>query len=218
MTIVLLQLFSRDTTRWIKVTDCGTSHWPSHAMSLSLSPHFFSLSLSIYFFSFFACCICLAPWRRWPSRCSDWDDDSMGWRVMSREGFEPGFYWLSETFWNKSTLPHCRRTPAIFGTPLELIFSPNRNKFTGGFSPTSGPRSHPDRQPKISLQTRASFGTVSAFSALWKRRKSGADNRFAFKIFQKEMQRTSLGPETDETADSWALTVAQKSDWTLRSS
>ena len=53
MTIVLLQLFSRDTTRWIKVTDCGTSHWASHAMSLSLSrslpPYFFSsLSLSLF--------------------------------------------------------------------------------------------------------------------------------------------------------------------------
>lgn len=214
MTIVLLQLFSRDTTRWIKVTDCGTSHWASHAMSLSLSRSpppslFFFISLSLSLFLLFLCLLhlscTLASMAQQVLRLRWWlhgltGDEQRGLRA-----------WLLLAFWNflkqkhtSALLPHT----CHFGTPLELIFSP-KQIYRGLQS---------NFRTQIPPRPRASFGTVRRIQCFVKAQKKWSWQSICF---QKEMQRTSLGPETDETADSWALTVAQKnqkSDWILRSS
>ena len=160
------------------------SHWLRHLslsischvslslpLSLSLPPHFFFISLSLFISSLsLLVAFVLHPGVDGPAGAqtemmTPW---AGGWWVERASSLASiGFLKLSETKHTSALLPHT----CHFGTPLELIFSPNRNKFTGGFSPT-------DPDP---TQT-----TVSAFSALWKRRTSGADNRFAFKRRCKE--------------------------------
>ena len=205
MTIVLLQLFSRNTPRWIKVTDCGTSHWASHAMSLSLSlslslPPFFFISLSLFISSLsLLVAFVLHPGVDGPAGAqtemmTPW---AGGWWVERASSLASiGFLKLSET------KAHFRTAAAhlpFWDSPRVDIFTEQKQIYRGLQS--NGPRSHPDHGFSIQCFVKA-------------------QNKWSWQsiCFQKEMQRTSLGPETDETADSWALTVAQKSDWILRSS